>query len=699
MPEDDQQVTSEEDLNSKLTFHRTSQAISEYWTNPFTCINTRKTSSNSWPIRAIFPVHVSPAVIQPTFYVPTVRSNFRDSIMNHAQQLETSKQTPKTAADGSAQSRKRKSSEVLGQAHSESEEPLRKRFRTVKPDIAATPKHKDDTLTSEKTAKAPMSTTLSAETMSKLNAFRFSTAQSKDCPESASTKTDEIDAFMRQDDQDDEMFSAKCRYVMRDHSNRLIQSGKSEMAILQQNHPIDPYENIVSGRQNTEQDALKSQLRYKVKGFSSRLFPAGTDTTQEDQITGAQLEISNKRASDDEGGLTNAPFAQYTMKDHASRLIKSGEKEVAAPPEQVARTYPEDHHSLQGMHISSSGMDDSLGNLDDLSDSIFDDAGLDECVFDEAAPTNTTELTELDEVDDAIFEKIIADGEADWQEAQPSARVEIECFSSDSVGSPPKPRLMLPPKLPPPATPPKSVINGDSQAKPASANAPIPPFLRPPGVALVISPNMIPDLYPARRVATCFRLAEMLREISSPSPPSAIELFATVKASARNGDGTSQSFTFADLFFPQRPPYAHGIYAKCAESELFDDDSRPFLKAGQGGKVILARAIVRPKSKSGKQLLLSQENGFRAGEESSVGVEVEVLSIYVCPWEDIEYTRGIVMPEKEVQTKIEGEQVVFYKPEKRRKFNPLKPPEQSAALKAISSNLPSTPTKMAWKKE
>jgi hypothetical protein len=54
-------------------------------------------------------------------------------------------------------------------------------------------------------------------------------------------------------------------------------------------------------------------------------------------------------------------------------------------------------------------------------------------------------------------------------------------------------------------------------------------------------------------------------------------------------------------------------------------------------------------------------------------MEVEILSIYVCPWEDIEYTKGIVMPEKEVSIKQDGGKEVFYKPEKKRKFAPLKP--------------------------
>jgi hypothetical protein len=537
--------------------------------------------------------------------------------MNHAQQMERSK---KTATVSGTQFRKRKFPDAAIQ---ESQAPQIKRLKIVKPSIADTGKHGDNSSLSTKPIHPPANAIVSAKTMSKLNAFRYSVAQPEDCQMQLSKICDE-DTLKYQEKQDDERFATKFKYIIKDHSSRLIQSGREEMAGTQRIEPTDIYKGPATEDETADQDAPQPQWRYKIK-------------------------------------------------DHSSRLIEAGKKELAVSAKKAGLAFLEDQADIKVTDINSAEVNDTMDNFDDLDDSIFDDLSLDGFDFEGGTPANTTGATEMDDMYDSIFEQIIADDDGHFQEAPSSAQPETNCFSSDTVSSPGKPGLMLPPKLPSSVSPPKDVSNISGHRKVAQPNTPISPFIRPPGAVLVTSPSPIPILHSIARVVTCFRLAEMFRETSSPSPPSAIELFATVKASARNRDSTSQSFTLADLFFPQRPPYVHGIYSKCSESELFDDDSRPFLKAGPGGKTILARAIVRPKPKSGKQLLWNSKNGFHASEETSTAMEVEILSIYVCPWEDIEYTKGIVMPEKEVSIKQDGGKEVFYKPEKKRKFAPLKP--------------------------
>ena len=563
--------------------------------------------------------------------------------MNPAQQMERSKET---ATVSGTQFRKRKSPDAAVQ---ESQAPQMKQLKTVKPNIADTGKHGDNSSLSTKPIHLPTNATVSAKTMSKLNAFRFSVAQPEDYQTQLSKIFDE-DTLQYQEKQDDERFATKFKYIIKDHSSRLIQSGRKEMAGTQPIEPTDIYKGLATEDETADQDAPQPQLRYKIK-------------------------------------------------DHSSRLIEAGKKELAVSAKKAGLAFLEDQADFKVTDINSIEVNDTMDNFDDLDDSIFDDLSLDGFEFEGGTSTNTTGFTEMDDINDSIFEQIVADDDASFQEAPSSAQPGTDCFSSDTVSSPSKPGLMPPPKLPFSVSLPKDVSNIIDHRKVSQPNTPISPFIRPPGAVLVTSPSPIPMLHSTARVVTCFRLAEMFREKSSPSPPSAVELFATVKASARNRDSTSQSFIFADLFFPQRPPYVHGVYSKCSESELFDDDSRPFLKAGQGGKVILARAIVRPKPKSGKQLLWDPKNGFHASEETSAAMEVDVLSIYVCPWEDIEYTKGIVMPEKEVSIKQEGGQEVFYKPEKKRKFAPLKPGGESAALKDISRNISSSPREMVGSRQ
>jgi hypothetical protein len=653
--------------------HRTAQVVSSVYTNSFTYINIHNTPQ-SWPIRDIFKVKEYLPDIQPTVYQPAAPSKFRDSIMDHAQQLERSKQAPKRAVAGDGMSKKRKSPEVTIGVSLESGEPLIKRLKTTKQSIVESHKIKIDT--SEKTTEISTSFTgLSKKTMDKLDAFRFS-AQSKPVEDDQmlSLKAKKQSTRKIKTGQNAQAENARPKYVMKDHSSRLIQLGKEEMA--------------------KEEAAKASEATVAVTPVDASTEYRRGDAARESNPA-AESDITNQRVVEENAVHTTPPPARYKIKDHGSRLIAAGIEELAAQPNDAAAVISKDHEGSEARYVHFTEDDDVFAGINDLEDSFFDGSSLDDSVFGRATSTDTSGLTEMDDMEDSFFDQIIADDEADWEEAPTSAQAKIDCFSRDTVSSPTKLGLTLPPKLPSSVTPPMAVERAETQAKNVLSDSPLSPFLRPVSSTLVTVPSAISNLNPEGRITTCFRIAELLRELSRASPPAAIELFATVTASARNRDNTRQSFTFADVFFPQRPPYVQGIYGKCSESELFDDDSRLFLMAGPGGRAMLARAIVTAKPRTGKQPVWNQKNGFHAAEEAATSTEVEILSIYVCPREDIEYTKGIVMPEKEVQIKKEGEKEVFFKPEKRRKFQALKPLDhQSKALKDISSNLPSSPITM-----
>jgi hypothetical protein len=201
---------------------------------------------------------------------------------------------------------------------------------------------------------------------------------------------------------------------------------------------------------------------------------------------------------------------------------------------------------------------------------------------------------------------------------------------------------------------------------------PLPPFLRPSFPKSVPPHSPISNLTPSTRILTCFRTAEYLRAISPSltaplAPGLLIELYALVTSSTRPGNGI-QTFTFADLFFPARPPHLHGSWFGWEGSELFEDDTKVFLGATKdNGK--MCRAIVRPKRdiKGGRRGARAAGQGTgssplakkfgaeggspgRVGENGQVGhgpfgaaaAEVEVLNIWEATWEDIEYVKGIV---------------------------------------------------------
>ena len=223
-----------------------------------------------------------------------------------------------------------------------------------------------------------------------------------------------------------------------------------------------------------------------------------------------------------------------------------------------------------------------------------------------------------------------------------------------------------PAKIPPHCLPPLKVIFRPSLPSPASPNAPI------------------PNLSSTRRVPTCFRIADALRLLGGKyGALSAIELYATVRSSHRHHD--VQHLQFADLFFPHHPPYLQGVFKGWRQSELFNVDSTALItevssssltvhssRSAEGQELSKCRAIVRPfprardvtcspfktqnspvKRARGSLTSSSPVNGTSQpssdgppGISSQETAELEILNIWRCNWDDIQYVYGIVEPEK-----------------------------------------------------
>ena len=175
--------------------------------------------------------------------------------------------------------------------------------------------------------------------------------------------------------------------------------------------------------------------------------------------------------------------------------------------------------------------------------------------------------------DDSIFDQLIAKLEAENPQAgctPEAANPHQHPHSTPTSSTPPiSPPLLLastpiygpprtPSRIPAQPTPPIKVIFRNSLQSPAPSISPL------------------PSLNGSLRVPTCFRIADALRLLaSSPNTFRAIELYATVITSTRIT--STQTFQFADLFFPQRPPYLFGRYEGWKESELFDHNAAAFI--------------------------------------------------------------------------------------------------------------------------
>ena len=190
---------------------------------------------------------------------------------------------------------------------------------------------------------------------------------------------------------------------------------------------------------------------------------------------------------------------------------------------------------------------------------------------------------------------------------------------------PPTPKLQwLPPKTFVPAKSP-NVRNLPEVAHkvPFTVDGDPIPFMRPPFPKSVLDRSPIYGLINRTVLRTCFRIGEALNAASIASracTDAVIELYARVIISCR--EGYKQYFQFADLF-TDNPPYLSGVYAMLKDGGLWEQDSRPFL--GEVGRGRMCRVLGRIK---------------RGG--SGKGVEMTILSVWECGWDDVGIAKGIV---------------------------------------------------------
>ena len=164
------------------------------------------------------------------------------------------------------------------------------------------------------------------------------------------------------------------------------------------------------------------------------------------------------------------------------------------------------------------------------------------------------------------------------------------------------------------------------------------PFMRPSFPSSLHLYPPIPNLNRNSKLLTCFRLAEVLRVVSS-TPPSQtlyLEIFAQITSSHRTSfqNAGIQYFTFSDLFFPSRPPQLQGTYTGWKGIALFEDDGNPFLEA-RPGKGILCRAIC--------VIMGRKRNSIAASVPDTKIPRFKVLNIWKAGWEDMEYTKSLVL--------------------------------------------------------
>ncbi|KAI4185986.1 MAG: hypothetical protein L6R41_003792 [Letrouitia leprolyta] len=152
------------------------------------------------------------------------------------------------------------------------------------------------------------------------------------------------------------------------------------------------------------------------------------------------------------------------------------------------------------------------------------------------------------------------------------------------------------------------------------------PFIRPPFPIPVRDRSPVVGFGSATLLRTCFRIGEALNAGSLAirnKQDTVIELYACVVSSERPPNSVKQSFHFADIFSPEKPPFLKGTYGLWKGSELWDLDSKVFLGEKRKGK--MARVV-----------------GRMAREEKSRGLEMTVLSIWEANWEDVGMIRGVV---------------------------------------------------------
>lgn len=177
---------------------------------------------------------------------------------------------------------------------------------------------------------------------------------------------------------------------------------------------------------------------------------------------------------------------------------------------------------------------------------------------------------------------------------------------------------------------------GDNSSR--SNPSPSSPFLRHPFPSPVRNRSHIQGLSSHTVLRTCFRIGEAFKASSSSlsaavSRTTVIELYAVLVASYYSG--ITQYFTFADLFFPTRPPYLTGKWA--GGNPNSDILTRRTDRDGKDDMGSICRVIGTISSSGGDH---RSPNNIPA--QSTKGMTMIVQGIWRADWGDIEYVKGIV---------------------------------------------------------
>lgn len=190
---------------------------------------------------------------------------------------------------------------------------------------------------------------------------------------------------------------------------------------------------------------------------------------------------------------------------------------------------------------------------------------------------------------------------------------------------------------------PKPIKQGFPSARTPDSPAVLTPTVRKtPSVSKLLSSDYLANLSGAKRIITCFRIAEAIRlrqqVQSTPVPVDqdrhvytsalSIELYASVHSLSRNG--LKSVVEFQDLFFPGRPPY---IKAVC-------NSWRSFEKKKVWG---LLQAVSK-----GEIDVMDQKRWCRAilrnqiGDDGKVVPEMEMMDLVEVEEGEVALVRGIV---------------------------------------------------------
>ena len=154
------------------------------------------------------------------------------------------------------------------------------------------------------------------------------------------------------------------------------------------------------------------------------------------------------------------------------------------------------------------------------------------------------------------------------------------------------------------------------------------PFARPPFPSPLQDRSPIPGLTSRTCLRTCFRIGEALNAFASTSRSNidaVIELYARVLASHR--EGYKQIFHLGDLFTPTKPPYLDGIFGLWRSDQLWDADSKPLLTVA-GNQAVEEKRMCRVVG--------------RMKRNEKMEVEMMILSVWGCSWEDVEIAKGVI---------------------------------------------------------